>query len=89
MAIYTNSYSVTIKTLGGTTVTANDATIAGVGASAWACIQAGEDVQIQTADGYTFVPFHAIDSVTVTITRSEAEEPEDETCVVESEEDDG
>lgn len=81
MAIYNNSYNVTIKTIGGTTVTANDATIAGVGASAWASIQAKEDVTIQTADGYTFVPFHAIDSVTVTITRAEAEEPEDETCV--------
>lgn len=84
MAIYKNSYKVVIKTLGGTEVTANDATVAGVGSSAMAALMNGQDVYVLDGNGGgTFIPFHAVESAVVTLTRSEAEAPADETCVTE------
>lgn len=79
---YQNSIKVEITTFGGYSTTADDATISGVGAVAWADLQSQKDLTIQTATGWDFIPFHAVDHAIVTMTRSEGEDPEDPTCVV-------
>ena len=82
---YQNSIKVEITTGGGYSTTADDATIAGVGAVAWADLQSQKDLIIQTATGWEFVPFHAVDHAIVTMTRSEVEDPDDPTCVTDEE----
>lgn len=78
---YQNSYKVEITTGANYTTTADDAVIAGVGSVAWADLQAQKDLMIQTATGYEFIPFHAVDHAVVTFTRTQVPDPVDPTCV--------
>ena len=83
--MYANSYKVTVKTAGGSTVVFNDATDAGAGASAYGAVDTGIDIKANVSGKLNIIPFHAVDTVVVEITRSEVDDPTDETCVVETE----
>lgn len=80
MADFKNSYKVDITTASGYTVSADDDSVAGVGASAYTMIKSGQDVSIATGTGEVFVPFNAIDHVVVTLTRTSYTRPADPTC---------
>ena len=81
--MYVNSYKVTVKTLGGTTIVFDDAVDAGSGAAAYAALDGGYDIKAYVSGNLNIVPFHAVDSAVIEVTRSEQEEPADETCVTE------
>lgn len=83
--MYANSYEVTVKTLGGTTVVFNDAVDAGAGAAAYGAIDNQADIKANVSGNLNIIPFHAVDSVVIELTRSEVDDPTDETCVVETE----
>ena len=71
---------VDIITLCGETVTADDAVVAGQGTAARGAVVNHRDVIITEEGKITFVPFHAICKVEVTITSEEVEKPEDTVC---------
>lgn len=81
---YQNQIKVVITTGAGYEATADDAVVAGVGSSTWATLVNQGDVQIPNGGEIIFIPFHAVDHAVVTITRTEVEDPEDPTCVTES-----
>ena len=70
------SYSVAIKTLGGTTknVTGDAA------ASVFSALGAQQDLKIKETNGWTIIPFHAVDSAVVTISTESVDDPVDATC---------
>lgn len=82
--MYVNQYTVAVKTLGGTTVTFADSTDAGAGAAAYDSVLKGKDIHANVTSGETtteyVIPFNAIDSATVTLSRTTAEDPVDSTC---------
>jgi len=78
--MYANSYKVTVKTLGGTTLVFNDSVDAGAGASAYGAVDNGQDIKALISGNLNIVPFNAVDSVVVEVTRSETDDPTDETC---------
>lgn len=78
--MYANSYKVTVKTAGGNTVVFNDAVDAGAGASAYGAVDNGQDIKANVSGKLNIVPFHAVDVVEVEVTRSEVDDPTDETC---------
>lgn len=82
--MYSNSYKVTVKTLGGTSVVFNDASDTGAGAAAYAALDMQSDIKAYVSSKLNIIPFNAVDSAVVEVTRSEAEDPEDETCVAET-----
>lgn len=79
--MYANSYKVTVKTLGGTSLVFDDSVDAGAGASAYGAVDNGQDIKANISGKLNIVPFHAVDSVVVEVTRSEVDAPADETCV--------
>lgn len=85
MAIYTNSYKVTVNTVcGSDPFEFDDAVDAGSGASAYASLQAKEAIEAYiTDDGSTalvIIPYEAVCNAVIEVTRTETEAPEDETC---------
>lgn len=77
------SISVVITTLGGNEFTFADSVSPGLGVAALYALERGQDV-IGTAEGSKIiVPYHAIDNAVVTMSTETAEDPEDDTCVVE------
>ena len=58
-----------IKTLAGTTITAVDTATEAIGSNALAQFEAYETMVIP-GDEITYIPFHAVESVTVEITQS-------------------
>lgn len=74
---------VTITLIGGGTVVYDDAVVAGSGTSAATSIAAYEMVVGPAGEQKikTYVPFHAIAKAEIVTTTSEAEAPEDGTCV--------
>lgn len=77
MATYNKTLkTIVVKTIGGTTVNAADTTTAPIASNALAEFEAYKTMHIKTADGYTLVPFHAVDSITVTEAQSEVTRPD-------------
>lgn len=76
------TYTVTVKTIGGTTVTATDTAAAKVAYAAYQQFLAGQVMEIPGNDGTTYIPYHAVDSVVVSFTSASAEYTDD-TCVTE------
>lgn len=70
------SYSVALKTLGGTTKTVSG----DAGAAVFSALGAQQDLKIKEEGGWTIIPFHAVDSAVVTITNSTVDDPVDATC---------
>lgn len=70
------SYSVAIKTLGGTSKTVTG----DAGAAAYSALGTHADIVIREEGSVTIIPFHAVDSAVVTITTSTVDDPTDNTC---------
>lgn len=63
--------SIVVKTLGGTTINAADTATDPIASDALRDFEAFETMHIRTANGVTLVPFHAVDSIVVTVTSTE------------------
>lgn len=76
------TYSVTIKTLGGSTFTAADGEGSKAGYVARQSFLHGEIIEIPGEGTTTYVPYHAIDNIVITETKG-TEEYTDDTCKTE------
>ena len=64
--------SIAVKTLGGTTVSVSDTATEPKASAPLAEFEAFKTMHIQTGDGeITMIPFHAVDSIVVTVTQSD------------------
>lgn len=64
--------AIEIKTVGGTTVTAEDTAEKPIASNALAEFDAFKTMHIETEGGVVIVPFHAVDSIEVTISTASA-----------------
>jgi len=76
------TYSVTVKTIGGATFTATDGEGSKAGYTAYQSFLHGGVIEIPGEENDTYVPYHAVDYITVTKTAG-SEEYTDSTCVTE------
>lgn len=87
--MYVNSYKITVMLEdGATSVVFDDSVNAGAGSSAYVAIQAGQAVEAVGAIGegnpvLVIIPYESVLAATVELTRSEAADPTDPTCVTE------
>lgn len=63
--------TITVKTIGGATITASDTVDAPIASNALAEFEAFQTMHIKGEDKVTEVPFHAVDNIEVTVTASE------------------
>lgn len=63
--------TITVKTIGGTTITASDTVDAPVASNALAEFEAFATMHIKGENKVTEVPFHAVDNIEVTTAESE------------------
>ena len=64
--------SIAVKTLGGTTVSVEDTVSAPIASNALAEFETFKTMHIVTGEGETtMIPFHAVDSIVVTVSASE------------------
>lgn len=82
------SIQAVVTTAGGFTYTADDAQNPGAGTGVLGAVVAKRDIDSLIGTTRTYIPYDAIDHVVITKTTSQADAPEDETCVVETESDD-
>ena len=69
--------SITVKTIGGNTITAADTVNAMVASAALSEFEMGKTMHIKTgADETTIVPFHAVDNILVSISSEAATRPD-------------
>ena len=72
MATYKKSLkTLTITTSGGATITAADTVDAPIGSSALSQFENFQTMVIPGESGTTYVPFHAVDNIVVTVEESE------------------
>lgn len=64
--------TIVVKTLGGTTVNAADTAEKPVASNALAEFEAFKTMHIETEEGVTLVPFHAVDSIAITTSTTSA-----------------
>ena len=62
--------TITVKTLGGTTVSVSDTATSTAASNALAQFEAGQTMVIKGEEKTTYVPFHAVDSIEVTTAQS-------------------
>lgn len=73
--------SIAVKTLGGTTVSVSDTATEPKASAPLAEFEAFKTMHIQTGDGeITMIPFHAVDSIVVTVTQSDDITKDDPYC---------
>ena len=77
-----NTVEVTVYTFGGGEFTATDGEGSKAGTNAFYAFEHGNVIEIPGEGSTTYVPYHAIDHITVTKT-SESATYEDDTCVTE------
>lgn len=71
MATYKKTLkTLTIKTVGGTTITVADTADKNAASNALAAFDDYKTMYIETKDGVTLVPFHAVDNIVVTTAQS-------------------
>lgn len=71
---YTKSLkTIVVKTLGGTTVNAADTATDPIASDALRDFEAFQTMHIRKEGGVTLVPFHAVDTIEVTVTATDAE----------------
>lgn len=63
--------SIVVKTLGGTTINAADTATDPIASDALRDFEGFGTMHIRTANGETLVPFHAVDSIVVTVSTTE------------------
>lgn len=64
--------SLTIKTIGGQTITAVDTATDPIGSEALAQFNNFQTMVIRGEGTLTYIPFHAVDSIIVTVSQSES-----------------
>lgn len=72
--------TLTIKTIGGTTITAADTATEAIGSNALAQFENFQTMAITTESGVTYVPFHAVDNIAVAVAQSEDITKPDAVC---------
>ena len=73
--------SIAVKTLGGTTVSVADTATDPKASNALAEFEAFKTMHIVTGEGeVTMIPFHAVDSIVVTVTQSDNITKDDPYC---------
>lgn len=77
--------TLTIKTAGGTTITAADTATEAIGSSALAQFENFQTMAIKTQTGVTYVPFHAVDTIAVAVSQSDDITRPDAVCAEDSE----
>lgn len=86
--MYVNKISVGLTTIGGFDVEISDDINAGSGASALASLKSKSQIDaIVTNNGETarfICPYHAVNSATIVVTRTQAEDPVDVNCATPS-----
>lgn len=80
--------TLTIKTVGGTTVTAADTATDPIGSDALAEFEAKATMHVRKTSGVTEIPFHAVDTVDVAVTTQDATR-KDPYCAEETSDDSG
>lgn len=74
MATYKKSLkTIVVKTLGGTTVNAADTATDPIASDALRDFEAFQTMHIRKEGGVTLVPFHAVDTIEVTVTATDVE----------------
>lgn len=74
MATYKKSLkTIVVKTLGGTTVNAADTATDPIASDALRDFEAFQIMHIRKEGGVTLVPFHAVDTIEVTVTATDVE----------------
>lgn len=63
--------TIAVKTLGGTEVTATDTAEKSIASNALAEFEAFQTMHIPGEEGTTLIPFHAVDSIVVTVSAEE------------------
>lgn len=76
--------TITVKTIGGATITASDTVDAPVASNALAEFEAFQTMHIKGENKVTEVPFHAVDNIEVTTALSEEQTRKDPYCVEET-----
>lgn len=72
--------SITVKTIGGTTVTATDTASEPIASNALAEFEMFKTMHIKGENKVTLVPFHAVDSIEVTETSADVEKADAYGC---------
>lgn len=80
--------TLTIKTVGGTTVTAADTAKDPIGSDALAEFEAKATIHVREEAGVTEIPFHAVDTVKVAVATTDVTRP-DPYCAEEEAEENG
>lgn len=65
--------TIVVKTLGGTTVNATDTATDPIASDALRDFEAFQTMHIRKEGGVTLVPFHAVDTIEVTVTATDVE----------------
>lgn len=65
--------TIVVKTLGGTTVNAADTATDPIASDALRDFEAFQTMHIRKEGGVTLVPFHAVDTIEVTVTATDVE----------------
>lgn len=74
MATYKKALkTIVVKTLGGTTVNAADTATDPIASDALRDFEAFQTMHIRKEGGETLVPFHAVDTIEVTVTATDVE----------------
>lgn len=75
-----NLKTITVKTIGGTTITASDTVEKNIASNALAEFENFQTMHIEGEGKVTLVPFHAVDSIEVTSALSEEQTRKDAYC---------
>jgi len=67
---------ITVKTIGGNTITATDTATDGVASAALSEFEMGKTMHIRNGNNLTVVPFHAVDNVLVTASTESVTKPD-------------
>lgn len=70
-----------VKTIGGQTITADDAVVKGAGTAVYTAIENFRMVKFDDGNGtIQIAPFHAIDFATITVSTQTITDPVDDVC---------
>lgn len=70
-----------VQTIGGNTITADDAVVKGAGTAVYTAIENFRQVKFDDGNGtIQIAPFHAIDFATITVSTATVADPADAVC---------
>lgn len=68
--------AITVKTIGGNTISATDTAAAMVASAALSEFEMGKTMHIKNGTNTTIVPFHAVDNILVTLSSESVTKPD-------------